>query len=80
MRVDKMAEDFLGNNLMTKIEKLRWEYKPITNFLEYALLKIRRQKHLAGERSPFWIFIHDWPKKKRSGSPISSGVLIVLNP
>ncbi|HXH55246.1 MAG TPA: reverse transcriptase domain-containing protein [Gammaproteobacteria bacterium] len=47
-----------------KIENLTWNFDPLMGFLKHSLLKIRRQKHLAGDRSPFWIFIHDWPKEK----------------
>ena len=47
-----------------KVAKLSWHFKPLMENLEHSLLKIRRQKHLVGARSPFWIFIHDWPKEK----------------
>ena len=50
--------------MLRQLTKLRWHFDPLMGFLEYSLLKIRRQKHLAGDRSPFWIFIHDWPKEK----------------
>lgn len=50
--------------MIRQVARLPWQFDPLMDSLEHSLLKIRRQKHLAGDRSPFWIFIHDWPKEK----------------
>jgi len=44
--------------------KIRWHPKVLSDCLDFCLKRVRSQKRLIGDASPFWIFIHDWPKQK----------------
>ena len=44
--------------------RLHWHPLSLMAFLDFCLRRVRFQKRLIGDASPFWIFIHAWPKQK----------------